>query len=112
MTEIDLGRDGFITLDETLTSLREIVNADPRLTVAPVGSGALSLAESEGDVVASLDGVPVFVISPTSFRGGWRTADHSSDRSAWRLDLDTGQPVPGGWGTTVQIQVPGNEGQP
>ncbi len=86
MTEIDLGRDGFITLDETLTSLREIVNADPRLTVAPVGSGALSLAESEGDVVASLDGVPVFVISPTSFRGGWRTAEFRNLRRFGRDD--------------------------
>jgi len=112
MTTIDLGRDGFITLDEALTSLRAIVNANPRVTVAPVGSGALSLAESEGDVVASLDGAPVFVISPTSFRGGWRTADHSSDPPAWRLDLDTGRPLPGGWGSTVQVQVPGNERQP
>lgn len=108
MTDIDLGREGFITLGEATASLHAIVDASLRVTVASIGSGELALSESGGEVLVSLDGAPAFVLSPATFRGGWRTGSRSPDAPSWLLDLDTGQPLPAAWGTTVQVQVPEN----
>jgi len=106
MTKIDLGREGFITLDQTLSSLHAIIDADMRVAVGHVGSGRLAMSEAGDHVVVSLDGSDVFVLSPTDFRGGWRTYARDWAEPMWLLNLDTGLQLLVGNGTTVQVQAP------